>query len=326
MGCKERGRLLPCRSSWGSGGILLLLLFTAAEAFSVGVGPDANRKARILVLGGTGFVGGKVCDEAAAAGMDVVAFSRRGRPKEETTAARADERHPGSITWKAGDAASPKDLEDLFRGDQFDAVVHAIGLLLDSESGFVDLNKLASGSGSVPSASSTYDRVTRQTALGALEKFHIHIANRKEEGSPLPGFPFLFISAAEAGWPDVPLGPQIESIAPPFLVKYLKAKRAVEFEMEAMNRKRAMGGGGIKSPLPRCVIFRPSLVWTPSRPQALLSVGPFYVGNALGVPFVDRPVTVEALAQAVTAAARLEEVQGVQRFPEIDKLSGQVSQ
>ena len=74
-----------------------------------------------------------------------------------------------------------------------------------------EFNKFASGSGSVPTPGSTYDQVTRQTALAAASAFAEHAKDR----APCP---FVFVSAAEAGWdPDPPF-------VPPFLTDYLIAK------------------------------------------------------------------------------------------------------
>jgi nucleoside-diphosphate-sugar epimerase len=48
----------------------------------------------------------------------------------------------------------------------------------------------------------------------------------------------------------------------------------------------------------RASVLRPSLVYTPRRPAALPAVGAFWVANSLGIPFIDRPVTVDTLAAA----------------------------
>lgn len=126
----------------------------------------------------------------------------------------------------------------------FPQVVHAIGMLLES-----DLNRFASGSGSVPAAGSTFDEITRQTALNAAaaaadfltrcvqaasaahgdiikhprssfavvpRQPAISFLCRPESGKPPP---FVFVSAAEAAWPfEAPL---------PFLRRYLTGGRAV---------------------------------------------------------------------------------------------------
>ena len=54
-----------------------------------------------------------------------------------------------------------------------DAVVHAIGLLFDVQSGLTSLNAYTSASKSVPEAegprASTYDNITRRTALALIK-------------------------------------------------------------------------------------------------------------------------------------------------------------
>ena len=71
-----------------------------------------------------------------------------------------------------------------------------------------------------------------------------------------------------------------------WMKKCLEAKLKVEAYIKS---KRSLRG----------VIFRPSLLWTKSRPQALPSVIPFYIGSAIGLPFVDRPVLLEDLSNAI---------------------------
>ena len=48
--------------------------------------------------------------------------------------------------------------------------------------------------------------------------------------------------------------------------------------------------------------LRPSLVYTMDKPAALPAVAAFALGNAVGIPFVDRPVTVDVLARAAVRA------------------------
>ena len=174
-------------------------------------------------------------------------------------------------------------------------ILHLSGLLLDQESGLASLNKLASGSGSVPSLDASYDAITRKTALSAISALRSQSRRLRSERAastddlstplpppPHPPLPFVFVSAAEAGWTfEAPV---------PFLERYLIAKRAVEAEL--LTPADAMASAARSalddSLLLRGVVLRPSLIWTWERPQALLSVLPFYVANALGLPFIDR--------------------------------------
>merc|ERR1719261_1146288 len=97
-----------------------------------------------------------------------------------------------------------------------DAVVHAVGLLFDVESGLQQFNTIVSGSNSLPDAeSSTYDNITRKTM------FNIMDAIERKAMNPLNAFnnkgktALAFVSCAEAGWPDVPFGDVVENRVAP---------------------------------------------------------------------------------------------------------------
>ncbi len=77
----------------------------------------------------------------------------------------------------------------------------------------------------------------------------------------------------------------------------------------------------LAQPFIRPIIFRPSLIWTSSRPQALVSVIPFYIGNAIGIPFVDKPVMLESLVKACVNALEDDKESGIKRFDEIERLA-----
>ena len=244
---------------------------------------------KVLILGGTGFVGRRVIDEFINRfpAVEITSISRRGRLATEKN---------DKVNWIAGDAnLIVKDVIQNY--GPFDVCVHAIGLLLDNESGLSSLNVYASGSGSAPDAKSSYDYVTRQTAFNAIDGIKSQLSSANAPNDPV----FVFISAAEAGWTfRAPIT---------WLAKYLDAKQAVEREL--LSSKSSL----------RPVIFRPSLIWTPDRLQALPSVLPFYIGSAIGLPFVDRPVFVSSLVRAIAAAVEDKSVSGVQRYMQIDELS-----
>eukprot|EP00980_Cylindrotheca_fusiformis_P008750 scaffold1869_cov122-Cylindrotheca_fusiformis.AAC.12 len=184
-------------------------------------------------------------------------------------------------------------------------VVHCIGLLFDDASGLGTYNRFVSGSGSIPDSSSTYDTITRQTAFNAIDATLDYV----RDSQPKP-FPFVFTSAAEAGWTDVPGGKQVEKyLAPDFIRRYLAAKRAVEDKLME------------SSPPLRPVIVRPSLIYSLDRPASYVPVGAFFIGNRVGLPFIDRPVTVQSLANAIVRSISRESVRGVQRYKDIDKLN-----
>jgi len=260
-----------------------------------------GKKGKLLVLGGTGYLGQNVCQRAVLEGYYVVSLSRRGLPPSRSES-KVD---PAKIDYRQGDARQKESISSILKEGGFTGVVHCVGLLFDDASGLGSYNRFVSGSGSLPDADSTYDTITRLTAFNAIEAA-IEYATKDKSKQPLP---FCFTSAAEAGWPDVAGGKFIESVMPDFIKRYMAAKRAVESKLLASE------------PVLRPIIVRPSLIYSMDRPASLPSVGAFTIFNKIGLPFVDRPVTVNSLASAIVRGIGRETVKGVLRYPQIDELS-----
>jgi len=253
-------------------------------------------KGKLLVLGGTGFAGSKIVETALGQGFEVVAMSRRGKPA------------PGSqlegktgLEWRTGDATNYEEVEQVVAEGDFVGAVHAIGMLLES-----DLNQYASGSGSVPRPGTTYDDITRKTALNLIRAFTESKASGSGAGGAVP--PFAFISAAEAGWT---LDQYLQGTPGEWLHRYLVAKRAVEDELKARADANQL----------RPLILRPSLIWSWDNPGALPPVAAFTVANRLGVPGIDQPVMVEEVARAVVQGLLAEGESGVLRSRDMKRLA-----
>jgi len=242
---------------------------------------------KLLVLGGTGFVGSTISKLALDRGYEVVSLSRRGQPSADSQLAGESR-----IQWKQGDATKPEDVQRVLEEGGFSGVVHAIGMLFEGE-----MNKLASGSGSIPDDGVTYDDITRKTAFNALDAV---VANGIKK--------FAFVSAAEARWDfdDKFVGTPAE-----WLHRYLIAKRAVEARVDTLAKEQGL----------QAVIVRPSLIWTWEKPGALLPVAAFTVGNALGLPFVDKPVSVDLLAKAMINGIETDYEAGIFDFRGMERLA-----
>ena len=60
----------------------------------------------------------------------------------------------------------------------------------------------------------TYDAITRQTAFNAIDALKKRLRLPSFVASAANAVPFAFVSAAEAGWPEVQWGDKIEAVVP----------------------------------------------------------------------------------------------------------------
>jgi uncharacterized protein YbjT (DUF2867 family) len=98
----------------------------------------------LLVTGGNGFIGRRVCERAVAAGHDVTSVARSGAPDGDRDWADA-------VEWVAADVFAPHEWRDRLAG--VDRVVHSVGTLSES-----------------PDSGVTFERVNGDSALvAALE-------------------------------------------------------------------------------------------------------------------------------------------------------------
>lgn len=109
----------------------------AVAALQLLLWPQAAAGLRLLVAGGSGYLGRQVCREAVQRGWSVTSLSRRGENPCPGTAL-------DSVKWVKGSATDEALLQKL--AADADAFVHSIGLLLDSSSGLASLNFITSGS------------------------------------------------------------------------------------------------------------------------------------------------------------------------------------
>jgi len=277
---------------------LLLVHVTAGLRMQLGGGAPT----KLLVIGGNGFVGREVCKYAVQNGFSVTSLSRRGQcpdPEDEILS---------QVEWQAGNALDKATVDKYV--NQADAVVHAIGLLFDVNSGLEFFNTFTSASKSVPDPESTYDNITRKTALLVIAALKSRMAMPAALGGKR--VPIAFVSCAEAGWPDVQFGDVAERAAPEWLQRYLVAKRAVEAELNGATDKL------------RPIIIRPSFIWNWRKLDILPVIPVFNIASALGVPFVDKAVRVEDVGASIVAGLMDDAVDGVQRFSEMEQLAARL--
>lgn len=274
--------------------VLLPAVLLAVLPLTAALVPPSN----VVVFGGTGYVGSKVCERLIEKGFTVTGVSRRGMNPDPSSPTLEQ------VQWVSGDATQYDEVQHYVT--EADAVVHTVGLLFDVESGLEQLNTIVSGSKSVPSSSSTYDNITRKTMFNVLEAIEAKQKNNNDKKTTR--IPLAFVSAAEAGWTAVQFGAVVEQVAPGWLKKYLAAKRAVE--------DRITGSAAVRG-----VIYRPSLIWSWQKFDVLPLIPLFNLASAVGIPFVDKTVRVETLAAAIVAGIENDSIAGVQRYPEMEQLA-----
>ncbi|KAF8820045.1 hypothetical protein IE077_003642 [Cardiosporidium cionae] len=148
---------------------------------------------KILVLGGSGYVGAQICRKAVQKGLEVVSLSRHGPPKRFLDTIWAQQ-----VEWKQADALSEEIYPPLL--ENCAGIVHSIGALFEN-----NLNRFVSGSSSTTDGRS-YSIINKDTAI---------VPMRKALESGDSKF-FVFISAKSA---------------PPMLSAYLNAKREAEVDI-----------------------------------------------------------------------------------------------
>ncbi|KAI1331288.1 NAD(P)-binding protein [Xylariaceae sp. FL0255] len=280
---------------------------------------------RIVVCGGNGFLGSRICKFAVQRGWDVTSISRSGAPKWNTvTASSTPPPWSHKITWERGDILKPATYAAFLKGADY--VVHSMGILLEAdyknvvrgqESPIAGLRKaftsapqpgnpLQRGVESSNDTESdirppetkeqlTYENMNRDSAIMLAKE------SARENVSA-----FVYISAA-GGAPVLP-------------ARYITTKREAESVIAS------------EFPRMRGVFVRPPFLYDSSRvitmPMAAMTgVGALFngvtggiFGNIMGAAGV-KPLKVDVVAEAVVQALSDENVRGPVEVPEIEELA-----
>ncbi|KAL2858030.1 hypothetical protein BJY01DRAFT_242096 [Aspergillus pseudoustus] len=255
---------------------------------------------KLVVAGGNGFLGSRICKSAVARGWSVTSLSRSGEPRWDVVTSSPQQ--PGwakSVEWAKADILKPETYKPFLKGAT--AIVHSMGILLEADyKGVVQGREpIISGLQRAFSSSKLGSQNVLQRkegeALKAQEKdgqFTYELMNRDsaialaQESSNEQIASFIYISAA-SGAPILPS-------------RYITTKREAETTISS------------QFPDLRSVFVRPPFMYDSSRKLTLpIALGGFVgsqfndlIGGRLGFlgAMVDKPLQVDTVGEAVVEA------------------------
>lgn len=250
---------------------------------------------KLVVVGGTGFLGRHICLQALKSGFSVTSVSRNGLSGLKSTPFAINPSLISQIDWKAGDVFNPESYTASLK--DADAVVHAVGtafgnqdykrfLLTPSIGGFLrfgsaQLKERLGGTNPMKSKDADeFDKMNRQSAVLAAGAF-------ARAGTTRPRS-FIYISA--------------ESWNPLLSPQYIESKRQAEDELLQYANLRK-------------VFVRPGLMYDEH-------VGDIRANLACvlkNIPGLPKPLSVQSVSRAVVEACQDDQIDGVVSLKALEK-------
>ncbi|KAI8634558.1 NAD(P)-binding protein [Xylariaceae sp. FL1651] len=277
---------------------------------------------RLIVCGGNGFLGSRICKFATQRGWDVTSISRSGAPKwDAVTSSATPPSWSHNVTWERGDILRPATYAPLLKGADY--VVHSMGILLEADYKGVlrgqesPISGLRKAFTSAPQPGNPLERGVGESDADirppeTREQLTYENMNRDsaimlaKEAARENTAAFVYISAA-GGAPVLP-------------TRYITTKR--EAESTIAN----------EFPRMRSIFVRPPFLYDSSRPitmpmAAMTGVGAIFngvtggiLGKFMGAAGV-KPLKVDVVAEAVVQALSDEAIKGPVEVPEIEELA-----
>ncbi|EGD96474.1 hypothetical protein TESG_03916 [Trichophyton tonsurans CBS 112818] len=261
---------------------------------------------RIVVAGGSGFLGARICQSAVARGWEVVSLSRHGEPKWDTVSPSGQApRWAQKVEWAKADLLDPSSYREHLKNAS--AVVHSMGIILEAdykgilqgkESPITGIQKMVGSFAGVTTgpgkSQMTYRTMNTESAISLAKK-------TTEENIPT----FVYISAS-SGAPVIPQG-------------YILSKREAESSIMSMF------------PNLRGIFVRPTFMYDSSRRLSLpIAVGGMIASevnlltggklSALG-SMAEKPLKVSVVGEAVVESIDDGDVDGVVSPKKIEDLA-----
>lgn len=183
-----------------------------------------NLTRKLIVFGGNGFLGKKICQRAAQLNWDVTSISRSGKIHDEQN--YTNENWINKVNWVKGDIFKPDSYKDLLT-DKTD-VVHSMGILLENPSYKKWLNDPLSffhSNNPLLDEKMSYDRWNTQSALILAQEFYSAIKSKNishndtKSTSVIPSFTYI---SSDHSFFGIPAG-------------YINSKRKTEKLLQKYN-------------------------------------------------------------------------------------------
>ncbi|KAI2642549.1 NAD(P)-binding protein [Xylaria nigripes] len=277
---------------------------------------------RLIVCGGNGFLGSRICKHAVQRGWDVTSISRSGAPKwDAVTSSSTPPAWSHQVTWERADMLRPATYASLLKGADY--VVHTLGILLEAdykgvirgqESPISGLRKVFT---SDPQPGNPLERGVResdadirppetrdQLTYETMNRDSAIMLAKKAVEDNVSAFAYI---SAVAGAPGLPH-------------RYISTKREAETTIAS------------EFPSMRSFFIRSPILYDSSRPAtmpiaAVTGIGAAFNGltggifsSLMGAAGV-KPLKVEIVASAVVQALSDEAVKGPVEVPEIEELA-----
>lgn len=277
-------------------------------------------KKKLVVCGGNGFLGSRICKAATARGWEVNSISRSGEPNwSSVTASAQAPAWSKDVKWHAANILHPSEYKDILKGA--DAVVHSMGILLEADYKGVLTGKEPIWAGVQKAFSSTKQGTSNPLErkdgenLEPLEEggqITYEVMNRDtaillaKESSEASVGTFLYVSAA-AGAPVLP-------------GRYITTKRAAETTIQS------------EFPSMRSIFIRPGFLYDSSRsftvPLAGLTFAGYMANSLVGGRFQwlmgaggSKPLKADVVGQAIVEAIADEQTKGIVEVTGIEELA-----
>ncbi|KAK5109894.1 hypothetical protein LTR62_006501 [Meristemomyces frigidus] len=278
-------------------------------------------KKKLVVCGGNGFLGSRICKAAVARDWDVTSISRSGEPNWPSVSSyQTAPPWSKSVTWRAANILQPEGYKADLEGA--DAVVHSMGILLEADYKGVLTGKESPVAGLRRAFSSTkqgssanpLDRKTGEALEPGEQDGQItyELMNRDsaiilaKEANEAKVSSFAYISAA-AGAPILP-------------GRYINTKREAESTISTTF------------PRMRSLFIRPGFLFDSSRtftmPMAAVTYGGFLANSLTGGNLTwlmgaggAKPLKADVVAEAVVEGLADDMVKGPVEVKEIEMLA-----